>query len=48
MLKVGIVGVRGLSTIEGFHAMEDVEVTALCDLDAVLLLRSQSGEIAWC
>jgi predicted dehydrogenase len=41
MLKVGIVGVRGLSTIEGFHAMEDVEVTALCDLDAALLAEQK-------
>lgn len=37
MLKVGIVGVRGLSTLLGFRAMADVEITALCDLDEALL-----------
>ena len=37
MLKIGIVGARGLSTIEGFRGMQGVEVTALCDLDAALL-----------
>ncbi len=36
-LKIGIAGVRGLSTVMGFNAMEDVEITALCDLDADVL-----------
>lgn len=33
MIKVGIVGARGLSTIKGMQANPNVEVTALCDLD---------------
>lgn len=37
MLKIGIAGARGLSTIEGFQAITGVEVTALCDLDETLL-----------
>lgn len=37
MLKVGIVGARGLSTLRGFKAMPDVEVVALCDLDEIFL-----------
>ena len=37
MLKVGIAGVRGLSTLAGFQAIRDVEVAALCDLDETLL-----------
>ena len=37
MLKVGIVGARGLSTLTGFRAIEGVEVSALCDLNAELL-----------
>ena len=32
-IKVGIAGVRGLSTVMGFHAMDGVEITAVCDLD---------------
>lgn len=35
--KVGIVGARGLSTVLGFNAIPDAEVTALCDLDEELL-----------
>ena len=38
-LKIGIAGVRGLSTVMGFNAMEDVEITALCDLDESVLNR---------
>ncbi len=38
-LKIGIAGVRGLSTIMGFNAMEGVEITALCDLDESVLNR---------
>ena len=37
MLKIGIVGVRGLSTMMGFNALPDVTVEAICDLDADLL-----------
>ncbi len=37
MLKIGIAGVRGLSTIAGFKAIDNVEITALCDLDENLL-----------
>jgi predicted dehydrogenase len=43
-IKVGIVGARGLSTVKGFQAMEDVEVTALCDLDEELV-REQSRRL---
>ena len=41
MLKVGIAGVRGLSTIAGFNAIENVEVTALCDLDEALMAEQK-------
>src|SRR5690554_1794875 len=37
MLKVGIAGGRGLSTIMGFKAIQDVKVEALCDLNEELL-----------
>ena len=40
-MKVGIAGVRGLSTILGFNALEDVQVTALCDLNEDLLKQQQ-------
>jgi predicted dehydrogenase len=40
-MKVGIAGVRGLSTIIGFNALEDVQVTALCDLNEDLLKQQQ-------
>lgn len=36
-IKVGIAGARGLSTVMGFNAIEDVEITALCDLDEAVL-----------
>ncbi len=36
-LKVGIAGARGLSTLMGFHAIEGVEVAALCDLNEEFL-----------
>ena len=40
MIKIGIAGVRGLSTISGFKALnQDVEVTALCDVNQELLDR---------
>lgn len=38
-LKIGIAGVRGLSTVMGFNAMDNVEITALCDLDENVLTR---------
>lgn len=38
-LKIGIAGIRGLSTVMGFNAMEDCEITALCDLDQDVLDR---------
>ena len=36
-LKIGIAGVRGLSTVMGLNALPDVEITALCDLDEDVL-----------
>ena len=42
-LKVGIAGGRGLSTLMGFKAMENVEIAALCDLDEELL-KAKSSE----
>lgn len=33
MIKIGIVGARGLSTIKGMQANPNVQVEALCDLD---------------
>ena len=36
-IKVGIAGVRGLSTILGFQSKEGVEVAALCDLNEEVL-----------
>ena len=41
MLKVGIVGARGLSTMMGFRDLPDVEVSAICDLDEDLLKEKQ-------
>lgn len=38
-LKIGIAGARGLSTVMGFQALPDVEITALCDLDESVLNR---------
>jgi len=43
MLKIGIAGARGTSTIKGFQSMEDVEVVALCDLNEDVL-REKSGQ----
>ena len=37
MLKIGIAGARGQSTMMGFNALPDVKVEAICDLDAELL-----------
>ena len=39
MLKIGIAGARGLSTLMGLRAMPDVEVTAMCDLNADVLAQ---------
>lgn len=39
-IKVGIVGARGLSALQGFRCMDDVQVTALCDLDEDYLKRA--------
>jgi len=33
IIKVGIAGTRGLSTMKGFQSLENVEITAMCDLD---------------
>ncbi len=33
MIKIGIAGTRGLSTLMGLNAIDDVKVTAMCDLD---------------
>ena len=38
-IKIGIAGVRGMSTVMGFNALENVEITALCDLDEAVLDR---------
>lgn len=32
-IRIGIAGVRGLSTLMGLRAVDDVEITAMCDLD---------------
>ncbi len=37
MIKVGIVGARGLSTIMGFQSIPNVKVEALCDLNQEFL-----------
>ena len=33
MIKIGIVGTRGLSTLKGLQAIDDVQITAMCDLN---------------
>lgn len=33
MIKIGIAGTRGLSTLMGLNAIDDVKVTAMCDID---------------
>ncbi|WP_127493787.1 Gfo/Idh/MocA family protein [Paenibacillus glycanilyticus] len=42
-IRVGIVGARGLSTLQGFRCMADVEITALCDLDADYVKEAASS-----
>jgi len=39
MIKIGIAGVRGLSTMMGFNTLPDVKVEAICDLDEELLTK---------
>lgn len=41
-LKVGVVGVRGLSTVLGFNSIRESKVVALCDLDENLLAEQAS------
>lgn len=43
MLKIGIVGARGLSTLLGFAAIQDVQIAALCDLDETLLQKESAA-----
>lgn len=38
-IKVGIAGVRGLSTVMGLKSIPDVEIAAMCDLDEETLNR---------
>ncbi len=33
MIKIGIAGTRGLSTLMGLKSVDDVQITAMCDLD---------------
>lgn len=33
MIKIGIAGTRGLSTLMGLQAIDDVQIAAMCDLD---------------
>ena len=33
MIKIGIAGTRGLSSLMGLNSIEDVKITAMCDLD---------------
>lgn len=42
MLKIGIVGARGLATLMGFRAIDGVEITALCDLDEQVLAEQSA------
>ncbi len=42
MIKVGIVGTRALSLLQGFSAAEEAEVTAVCDLNESTLKRVQA------
>ncbi|MBM7564859.1 Gfo/Idh/MocA family protein [Paenibacillus sacheonensis] len=43
-IKVGIVGARGLSTLQGFRCIEGAEVVALCDLDGDFLAATAAKE----
>jgi predicted dehydrogenase len=42
VLKIGIAGVRGLSTLMGFQALPNVSVDAICDLDETILKQVQN------
>jgi len=39
MLKIGIVGSRGLSTVMGFNSIPGVKIEAICDLNEELLIE---------
>lgn len=39
-IRVGIAGVRGLSSLLGFRTVPDVEVTAFCDINEELLTKT--------
>ena len=39
MIKIGIAGARGLSTLMGFNEIPDATVAAVCDLDEGVLKR---------
>ncbi len=43
-LKIGIAGARGMSTVMGLRAIEDVEITALCNLDEDVL-KAEAAEL---
>ena len=47
MIKIGIAGVRGLSVLTGLKMMEDVEITAMCDLNEEALKKAAErlGEV---
>ena len=40
MIKIGIAGVRGLSVLSGLKMMDDVRVTAMCDLSEEALKKA--------
>lgn len=40
MIKIGIAGVRGLSTLAGLRLMEDVRIDAMCDLNEQALANA--------
>ncbi len=43
-IKVGIAGARGMSTVMGLRALDDVEITALCNLDEDVL-KQEAAEL---
>ena len=46
-IKVGIAGTRGISMLMGLNSIEDVEITAACDIDEDHLKRlaNETGAI---
>ena len=42
MIKIGIAGTRGLSSLMGLSCIEDVKITAMCDLDEEHLKNAAS------